>query len=104
MSVAAPAPKANQGAPVPRYDARAKVTGEARYASDITLPDVAYAFLVTSAVARGHIKSMDLTQARAIPGVVEILTHENMHGEIKDAKFRIEHHCLALPVKDTPIS
>ncbi len=56
----------------------------------ITLPDVAYAFLVTSAVARGHIKSMDLTQARAIPGVVEILTHENMHGEIKDAKFLMD--------------
>ncbi len=90
MSVAAPAPKANQGAPAPRYDGRAKVTGEARYASDFSFPDVAYAFLVTSAIARGRIRSMDLAEARAIPGVVEILTHENMRGEVKKTKFLMD--------------
>jgi len=35
MNAAAPAPKANMGEPVPRYEARLKVTGEARYASDM---------------------------------------------------------------------
>ena len=37
MSIAAPEPKANMGQPVPRYDAVAKVTGRAKYASDVPL-------------------------------------------------------------------
>ncbi len=55
MSAAAPDPKGNQGAPVARLDGRAKVTGGAIYASDFSFPDTAYAFLLTSAIARGHI-------------------------------------------------
>ena len=98
MSVAAPAPKRNQGAPEPRYDGRAKVTGEARYASDYSFPDVAYAFLVTSAIARGRIKSISQTEARAIPGVVEVLTHENMNGEIKNAKFLMDGGPMSISV------
>jgi len=35
MSEAAPQPAGNQGAPLPRVDARLKFTGEARYAADI---------------------------------------------------------------------
>ena len=34
---AAPVPKANMGAPVPRYEARLKVTGEARYPGDVSV-------------------------------------------------------------------
>ena len=63
----APPPKANMGEPVPRYDARAKVTGGALYASDVALPDVAYAYFVTSAIAKGRIRSFDLREARALP-------------------------------------
>src|SRR3984957_4386529 len=41
---AAPAPIGNMGQPIPRYDARAKVTGKALYAADMALPGVAYAY------------------------------------------------------------
>ncbi len=87
---AAPAPKANMGEPVPRYDARAKVTGSALYASDVALPDVAYAFLVSSAIARGRIRSFDLREARALPGVLDILTHETIGDAIRPVKFFTE--------------
>jgi xanthine dehydrogenase YagR molybdenum-binding subunit len=55
MSTAAPEPKANMGQPVPRYDAVAKVTGRAKYASDVALTNPAYAYLVTSSIAKGRI-------------------------------------------------
>ena len=85
-NAAAPTPKANMGAPVPRYDARLKVTGEARYPADVPLANPAFAALVTSAIARGRIVQLDLDEARAIPGVLDILSQENT-GELKPAKF-----------------
>jgi xanthine dehydrogenase YagR molybdenum-binding subunit len=86
MSAAAPEPKANMGAPAPRYDGRLKVTGEARYPSDVALSNPAYAFLVTSAIAKGRITRMDLTAAKAVAGVLDILTHEST-GELKTVPF-----------------
>lgn len=64
--------------PVPRIDGAAKVTGAAHYPADEALTDVAFACLVTSTIARGRISSFDLEAARAVPGVLDILTHENL--------------------------
>src|ERR1044071_8774149 len=86
MNRAAPDPKANMGAPAPRLEARLKVTGEARYASDMPVNNPAFAFLVTSPIAKGEIKSIDLAEAKAVPGVLDILTHENT-GDLKTLKY-----------------
>jgi len=71
------------GKPATRIDGPAKVTGRARYASDEPVPNPAYACLVTSAIARGRIAGMDLAMAKAVPGVLDILTHENVGGQVK---------------------
>ena len=79
----APTPAGNFGAPVERYDARDKVTGRAKYAADVGVRTPAYAWLVTSDIALGTIEKFDLTAAKAVPGVIDVLTHENMSGKIK---------------------
>ena len=84
---AAPAPVGNMGQPIPRYDARAKVTGKALYAADMALPDVAYAYLLSSRIAKGRIKSFDLKAARALPGVLDILTYQTIGGDIRKVKY-----------------
>ncbi len=71
------------GRPTPRVDGVAKVTGAARYASDEPVANPAYAYLVTSAISRGRIAAMNLDRANAVPGVVDILTHQNVGGAIK---------------------
>src|SRR5207244_5585329 len=86
MNRAAPEPQANMGQPEPRVEARLKVTGEARYGSDFVVSNPAYAFLVTSPIAKGRIESMDLRAAKAVPGVLEIFNYENT-GELKDIKY-----------------
>ena len=78
MNRAAPAPLANMGEPAPRIDGRLKVTGEALYCSDMPVRNPAYAFLVTSPIAKGRITSIDLAEAQAVRGVLDILTHETM--------------------------
>jgi xanthine dehydrogenase YagR molybdenum-binding subunit len=69
------------GHPQVRIDGRAKVTGGAQYPSDEAVTDPAYAFLLTSAIARGHIACFDLEDALDIDGVLDILTHQNVGGE-----------------------
>jgi xanthine dehydrogenase YagR molybdenum-binding subunit len=77
MSAAAPLPRDNQGAPLPRIDARLKVTGEARYAADIAVANLAYAVLVTSDIARGSVTALHLESARRYPGVLGIVSYED---------------------------
>jgi len=86
MSIAAPEPKANMGQPVPRYDAAAKVTGKADYAADVPLSHPAYAYLVTSSIAKGRVDGFDLTAAKQIRGVIDIVTHENAE-KLKETKL-----------------
>ena len=86
MSIAAPEPKANMGQPVPRYDAVAKVTGKAQYAADMPLSHPAYACLVTSSIAKGRVESFDLTAARRVRGLIDIVTHENAE-QLQQAKL-----------------
>src|ERR1700760_4976869 len=86
MSTAAPEPKANMGQPIPRYDAVAKVTGKAQYGADVALVDPVYAFLVTSSIAKGRIDGFDLSAAKRVRGVIDIVTHENAE-KLKEAKL-----------------
>jgi len=86
MSAAAPEPRANMGAPEPRIDGRLKVSGRALYPSDVRMENPAFAFLLTSAIARGRITGMDLSAAEAVPGVLAVLTHENT-SELKKVGY-----------------
>jgi xanthine dehydrogenase YagR molybdenum-binding subunit len=71
---------AELGKPIVRIDGIAKVTGTARYASDEPVTNPAFAYLITSKIARGNIRSFDLAEARAVPGVIDIVTYENVGG------------------------
>ncbi|QYC45277.1 Xanthine dehydrogenase molybdenum-binding subunit [Nonomuraea coxensis DSM 45129] len=75
------------GKPVDRVDGRAKVTGEARFAAEHHYPDLAHAALVHAAVARGRITAIDTAAARAVPGVIDVLTHENAPAMKPPPKF-----------------
>lgn len=74
-----------------RVDGVAKVTGTARYGADHALPDATHAALATSPIARGRIRRIDDSAARAMPGVLEILTYENVGKAVKAGKIMAEH-------------
>lgn len=65
------------GQPLTRRDGVLKVTGRATYAADNHPEGVLYAVTAVSRIARGRVKSLDVAAAKAHPGVVEVLTHEN---------------------------
>ena len=57
-----------------RVDARAKVTGQARFADDLSLPRMLHAKLLRSTHPHAVIESIDVSRARGHPGVHLVLT------------------------------
>jgi 4-hydroxybenzoyl-CoA reductase subunit alpha len=66
------------GQPLPKIDAWAKVTGETRYADDLVLPRLAYGKLLRSAQPHARIRAIDTTRARALPGVLAVITGHDL--------------------------
>jgi CO/xanthine dehydrogenase Mo-binding subunit len=68
------------GHTVTRFDARAKVTGQERYAIDHYGENLLWAGVKRAGIPHGLIRSIDVAAARALPGVVAVLTREDITG------------------------
>jgi xanthine dehydrogenase YagR molybdenum-binding subunit len=79
----------NIGQPLTRRDGMLKVKGEARYAADNHLPELLYAVLAVSSIARGRVSFLDVEAARRHPGVVDVMTsaHKPRIAGDPDAKL-----------------
>ena len=64
-----------KGDSISRIDGPAKVTGQARYAAEHSAPDMVYGVVVNSTIAKGRITALHLDEARAVSGVLDILSH-----------------------------
>ena len=60
-----------------RIDAAERVTGRATYTRDVYLDGMLYAQMLRSPHPHARIKSIDVSKAKALPGVKAIVTHEN---------------------------
>lgn len=79
---------------VPRGDGIAKVTGSATYTSDISVEHMAWAKVLRSPFAHARIVSLDASKAQKQPGVVAVLTGNDL-GAI--------HPYYGHAVKDHPL-
>ncbi len=70
------------GQNVRRVDARAKVTGEARFAGDLSVAGMLHGKVLRSPLPHARILSIDATQAEALPGVVAVLTGRDLSGRL----------------------
>ena len=79
------------GAPLNRIDGVQKVTGAAKYAYEYPVDNVTYVFPVQSTIAKGRVVSIDASAARALPGVIAVLSHENAPqlAPVNDAKLAV---------------
>lgn len=70
------------GVSTPRIDGELKVSGEAKYAVDITVPGMLWGKILRSPISYGRIKSIDTSKAMKVPGVVGILTGKDVSGQL----------------------
>jgi xanthine dehydrogenase YagR molybdenum-binding subunit len=66
------------GQPISRFDGRLKVTGKADYTADIAVPALLHAAIVSSRIARGRIRAIDVRAAERVPSVSAVFTYQNM--------------------------
>ncbi len=69
---------AQVGKALTRTDAPGKAMGKTPYAGDYVLPGMLHAKVVRAELASARLVSLDVAQARALPGVVCVLTAEDM--------------------------
>ena len=60
-----------------RVDGADKTNGKAKYTAEYKLPDLAYGVFVTSNIAKGTIKQLDISKAIAAPGVLDVIYYAN---------------------------
>src|SRR5512141_126361 len=65
------------GKPIPRVDGKQRVSGSAKYPSDLYLPGMLYARFVRSPHPHAHVKRLDATRALALPGVRGVISASN---------------------------
>ena len=71
-------PKKVVGKPFRKVDARAKCTGQTKFADDIALPRMLFAKLLRSTVPHALIKRIDVSKAMKLSGVVAIITGRDL--------------------------
>jgi CO/xanthine dehydrogenase Mo-binding subunit len=64
----------------PRADYLEKVTGAAVFASDVEVPEMLHGKILRSPLPHARIRRIDASAALAIPGVVAVLTGEDLRG------------------------
>jgi selenium-dependent xanthine dehydrogenase len=77
------------GRPLPRPDAVHKVTGAAKYADDYVFPNMLFGATLRAGIPHARIKRIDTSQAKTLPGVVAVITHEDVPGK--------KNHGLVIP-------
>ncbi len=66
------------GKPFRKVDARAKCTGQTKFADDIVLPRMLFCKLLRSHLPHALIKNIDISKAAALPGVFAIITGKDL--------------------------
>ena len=65
------------GLPLPRIDARERITGGAQYTGDISLPGMLYAKVLRSPLPHARIRGIDVSEAEKMTGVHAVLHFDN---------------------------
>lgn len=73
----------NVGERMPRVDTYDKVQGVAEYVDDIHIPGMVYGGALRSTYPRAIVRHIDISRAKSAPGVLCVLTAEDIPGEHK---------------------
>src|SRR6476620_6700598 len=69
------------GQPVRRFEDQTLITGKGRDTDDITLPNMAQAYVLRARVGHANIRKVDISAAKSMPGVLLVLTGDDVNAD-----------------------
>src|SRR5438309_11254157 len=78
------------GSPIERAEDLRFLRGRGEYVDDLSRADALHAAILRSSVAHGRIRSIDTSQALALPGVHSVITAKDLGGRIPNVPMRLQ--------------
>ncbi len=91
------------GQPIKRFEDPRLLTGQGTFVDDLHLPDMLYAVVLRSVHAHAHIRRLDPAAARRLPGVVQVLTAQDLVGKVRDIPPRPTPELEGVSVPEHPV-
>ncbi|MGH8068283.1 MAG: xanthine dehydrogenase family protein molybdopterin-binding subunit [Candidatus Entotheonellia bacterium] len=91
------------GQPLKRCEDPRLLTGGGTFVDDLQLPDMLYAVVLRSPHAHARVRAIDASAARRLPGVVHVLTAEELVGRVKDIPPRPTPELEGVSVPEHPV-
>jgi carbon-monoxide dehydrogenase large subunit len=92
------------GAPVQRVEDPRLLRGKGTYVDDIDLPGMLHAAILRSTQARARIAGIDVSAARAHPGVHLVLTAGDLGAVLEPSPLLVPHAALTHPRTQLPLA
>ncbi len=86
------------GKEVPRVDLKAKVMGTAEYTMDASFPGMLHALTLDSPYFEGKIKTINVSAAEKVEGVVKVIQEKNLVAVVAKNRFAAEKGLNAIEV------
>ena len=78
------------GRPMERVEDLRMLRGRGTYVADVNRPNQLYAVILRSSIAHGTIKSIDASEALALPGVHRVLTGKDLGNKVPVIPLRLQ--------------
>src|SRR5262245_63426279 len=91
------------GQPIKRCEDARLLRGRGTFVDDLQLPDLLYAVVLRSSHAHACVRAIDAAVARRLPGVVKVLTAEDLIGMVKDIPPRPTPELEGVSVPEHPV-
>jgi aerobic carbon-monoxide dehydrogenase large subunit len=89
--------------PIKRFEDPRLLTGQGTFVDDLHMPDMLHAVVLRSLHAHARIHAIDASAARRLPGVVQVLTAQDLVGKVRDIPPRPTPELEGVAVPEHPV-
>lgn len=91
------------GQPIKRLEDPRLLMGQGTFVDDLHVPDMLYAVVLRSVYAHARIDAIDASAARRLPGMVQVVTAQDLIGKVKDIPPRASLELEGVAVAEHPV-
>ena len=91
------------GQSIKRFEDPRLLTGQGTFVDDLHVPDMLYAVVLRSVHAHAYLRRLDPAAARRLPGVIQVLTAQDLVDKVKDIPPRPTPELEGVAIPEHPV-